>query len=285
MVEVPFRHAICNEIFQDWKFQDACQFIRKAGYTGIEIAHFTLADDPQSIAPNARREYKQIIQNEGLTFVGLHWVMVAPKGLHVTTPDAQLRQKSWDHIRHLIDLCADLGPYGVLVFGSPAQRRTTGGASRAQATANFIDGLASVAPHAEFQGVTVLVEALPPDQTDVVLSLDEAASIVRQIDSPAIRTMFDSHNAVAETEPHSVLIDRNFELIRHVHVNETDGGHCGTGNYDFKPVFETLARNNYQGWISLEAFKFEPGAERIATESIQYLNRIIEELETDKNKI
>ncbi len=276
---MPFRHALCNEIYKDWDFREACKSIRSAGYTGIEIAHFTLADEPQSIGTLARREYRQIMQDEDLTFVGLHWLMVAPKGLHVTTPDAALREKSWDHIRHLIDLCADLGSNGVLVFGSPVQRSSTGGSTRQEATARFIDGLASVAPQAEFRGVTILPEALPPSQSDVLQSLDEAASIVRQIDSPAIRTMFDSHNAVDETEPHATLIDRHFELIRHVHVNETDGGHCGTGDYDFRPIFETLARKDYKGWVSLEAFKFEPGAERIARESIQHLQNIIDQIQ------
>ncbi len=63
--------------------------------------------------------------------------MVSPKGLHVTTPDAVLRARSWEHIRHLIDLCADLGPDGVMVFGSPKQRSTTGGLTREEATRNY----------------------------------------------------------------------------------------------------------------------------------------------------
>ena len=80
-----------------------------------------------------RRQYRRIIQDEGLQFAGLHWLMVSPKGLHVTTPDKALRARSWGHIRNLIDLCADLGPDGVMVFGSPVQRCTTGGSTREQA--------------------------------------------------------------------------------------------------------------------------------------------------------
>ncbi|MEO8371541.1 MAG: sugar phosphate isomerase/epimerase family protein [Candidatus Solibacter sp.] len=277
---MPLRHSICNEAFDKWAFADACKAIRKAGYTGIEIAPFTLAETPAEISGAQRAEYRDIIAAEGLTFVGLHWLMVSPKGLHVTTPDAELRARSWQHIRDLIDLCSDLGPNGVMVFGSPFQRSTTGGLTREQATRNYIDGLAAVAPQAQDGGVRILVEALPVAQSNVVQTLAEAVDIVREIDSPAIRTMFDVHNAIDEQEPHAALVDRYFDFIEHVHVNELDGKHCGAGDYDFKPVLAMLERRNYRGWVSLEAFDFTPGAERLATESLRHLESQIALLET-----
>jgi len=277
-----FRHAMCNEAFEKWPFAQACAAIRKAGYSGIELAPFTLAENPSDITPRQRREYRDTMAGEGLVFAGLHWLMVSPRGLHVTGPDAGLRRRSWDHIRALLDLAADLGPASVLVFGSPQQRRATGGLTRAEATRHFVDGLASIAPHAESRQVTVLVEALPADQCDVVGTLAEAARIVCEIGSPAVRTMFDAHNAIDESEPHAVLVDRYFDLIRHVHVNELDGRHCGSprkfARYDFKPVFEVLARRGYAGWISLEAFDFSDGPESIAHASLRYLETEIAKL-------
>jgi D-psicose/D-tagatose/L-ribulose 3-epimerase len=273
-----FRQAICNEAYKDWDFKDACRSIRKAGYTGIEIAPFTLAEDPATVTADQRREYRQIMEDEGLEFVGLHWLMVAPKGLHVTTPDAALRERSWTHIRNLVDLCADLGPGGVMVFGSPQQRATTGGISREEATRNYVDGLVGVTPHAEERGVTILIEALPSAQCDVIQSVDEAARLVRAINSTAVKTMFDTHNAVEETEPHATLVERHFDIIRHVHVNEMDGRHPGKGDYDFKPVLATLKDRGYNGWVSLEVFDFTPGADTIANESLRYLEAEIERL-------
>lgn len=273
-----FRHSICNEAFEKWPFADACKAISKAGYTGIEIAPFTLAEKPGDVTAAQRRQYRDVMQSEGLTFVGLHWLMVSPKGLHVTGPDPELRQRSWEHIRALIDLSADLGPDGVMVFGSPNQRSTTGGLTREQATRNYVDGLAGVANHAESRRVKLLVEALPVAQCDVVQTLDEAAGIVHQIGNPFVQTMFDVHNAIDEKEAHATLVDRHFDLIRHVHVNELDGRHCGTGGYDFKPVFRVLRGRGYAGWISLEAFDFTPGAERLANESLRHLESEIESL-------
>ncbi len=270
-----FRHASCNEMYGQRPFAEVCRGLRAAGYEGIEIAPFTLAAQPADIAPGRRKELRGIMASEGLKFVGLHWLMVSPKGLQVTSPEAALREKSWRHIEALIALCADLGDDGVMVFGSPKQREATGGLSPKEASRNFVDGLQTIAPRAGERGVTMLVEALPTNQCDVITSLAQAAEVVKEIAHPAVRTMFDTHNAVEEAEPHATLIERYFDIIRHVHVNEMDGTQPGTGGYNFRPVLETLARKNYAGWVSLEVFDFSPGPERIAAESLEYLNKEI----------
>ena len=273
-----FQHAICNEVYEKRPLAEVCRSIRQIGYTGIEIAPFTLADRPADITPDNRRRHRETILNEGLTFVGLHWLMASPKGLHVTSPDRALRERSWRHVSDLIDLCADLGENGVMVFGSPKQRCTLDGLSREEATRNYTDGLASVAPHAAERGVTVLVEALPVGQCDVISTLAEAVAIVNQINSPAVRTMFDTHNAVDEKEAHAILVDRYFDLVRHVHINEMDGRHPGTGTYDFKPLFEVLRRRGYRHWVSLEAFDFTPGAEKVAADSLRFIEQVVEQV-------
>ena len=272
-----FRQSICNEIYGLSPLRDVCRNVHAIGYTGIEIAPFTLAEDPASFTSAARREARDTIESEGLVCVGLHWLMVSPAGLHVTTPDRALRERSWQHIRHLIDLCSDLAGNGIMVFGSPKQRSAQG-ISAAEATRHYVDGLAAVAPQAQSRGVTILVEALPLNQSDVVNTLSEAAAIVEEIGSPAIRTMFDTHNAVNETEPHAALIERYFDLIRHIHINEMDGRHPGTGPYDFRSVLDVLRRLGYQHWVSLEAFDFTPGPEAIATDSLRFIEKEISQL-------
>lgn len=270
---MPFRFSVCNEVFEKTPFAAAAKSIRKLGYDGIEIAPFTLAESPDTISRAQLAEYRRIMADEGLAFVGLHWLMVSPPGLHVTTADAELRHRSWDHIRSLIDLCADLGDNGVMVFGSPKQRNTIGGMSPADARAVFTEELAKVAPQAEKRKVRILIEALPSDQSNVINTLSEAVAIVDAIHSPAVRTMFDTHNAVDETEPHPALIRKFFSYIAHVHVNEIDGREPGTGNYDFAAMFKTLDDLGYDGWISLEVFDFTRGAEAIAGGAIEYLRR------------
>jgi D-psicose/D-tagatose/L-ribulose 3-epimerase len=271
----PFRFSVCNEIYKDFEFRDACQRMKRLGYEGIEIAPFTLAESPHQVSQSDRHNYRRIMAEEGVSFVGLHWLMVSPEGLHVTTGDLEQRARSWQHIHDLIDLCADLGQHGVMVFGSPKQRSTVGGMSPHEAVAVFTEELAKAAPHAQDQGVRILVEALPSNQSDVINTLQEAVSVVEQINSPAVQTMFDTHNALDETEPHFDLVKRYIRHIAHVHVNEMDGREPGTGNYDFPSLLETLIGLNFNGWVSLEAFDFSRDADVVAGGSLSYLREVL----------
>jgi sugar phosphate isomerase/epimerase len=56
-----------------------------------------------------------------------------------------------------------------------------------------------------------------------------------------------------------------------------DGRHPGTGNYNFRPVFDVLARRGYRHWVSLETFDFTPGAERIAEDALRFIEKEIEQ--------
>lgn len=268
-----FRYSSCNEMFEKRDFIATCRAIKAAGFAGIEIAPFTLADSVDDISASRRREMRDIIRSEGLAFAGLHWLLITPKWLHVTTADRQIRDKSWAYLPKLIDFCADLGEKGVMVFGSPKQRSSQGN-SKAEATKLFRDGLASVAPHAGTRGVTILIESLPSKDTDVVNTLGEAVRMVQEIHHPAVQTMFDFHNTVDETEPLDTLVRKNYSYICHVHISEMDGRYPGTGNLDFLPVFQVLADLKYNLWISLEVHNFSPGPDQIAQATMEFLRNL-----------
>ena len=115
------------------------------------------------------------------------------------------------------------------------------------------------------------MEPLAPHLCDVVNTLGEAVEIVDQVNSPAVRSMFDTHNAVAETEPHGDVIKKYLPYIQHVHINEMDGRHPTTGSYDFVPVLQALKDVKFQHWVSLEVFKFKPSPEEVARVSERFL--------------
>jgi len=271
-----FKYAMCNESMQGKSWEEQCDIIGRAGYQGVEIAAFTLVEQGVGEISAARRaEMVTAMKNAGIECVGLHWLLAPPpEGLHFTTPDEVVRKKTVAYLDELIDFCGDLGGTA-MIFGSPKQRNTMG-ISIQEASANFADGLAAVADHAQARGVKILVEPLDKTQTDVTNTLAEAVEVIKKVDHPAIQTMFDFHNTPDETEPFDVLIRKYYDYIHHIHVQEMDGRHLGTGDAvdTFVQGFQTLKDLGFNEWVSLEVFDFTPGGKIIAEESIRVLRQI-----------
>ncbi len=265
------RYAICSETFAGVKIDEACRAARRTGYEGIEIEPAQLSADPAALTAGERASIRNAIGGSGVRYTGLHSLLRAPAGLHLTTPDPSVRGKSWEYFRRLIDLAADLGDEAVMVLGSSRQRMAVDGTTPADAVKRLTEGLASVAGAARARGVTILVEPLAPHLCNVVNTLAEAMEIVRAVASPAVETMFDTHNTAAEKEPPAALIRKYLPHIRHVHLNEMDGRRPGAGDYPFLEVLRALREVRFRHWVSVEVFDFKPDGETVARQAREFL--------------
>ena len=271
-----FKFAMCNECMEELPWAEQCKIISDAGYTGVEIAAFTLVNESVTeLSADDRRVLSQTMNDHGLECVGLHWLLAPPpEGLHFTTPDQAVRDRTVQYLADLVDFCADLNGK-VMIFGSPKQRNAVG-ITVEEAKKNFADGLARVADHAQERDVQILVETLDSSQTDVVNTMAESLDIVNRVSHPAIGTMFDYHNTLDESESLEALVRTYFEHIEHIQIQEMDGRHLGTSDAatTFVDSFKALRELNYDKWISLEIFDFTPGGKVIANESMAVLKEL-----------
>ena len=263
--------AICSETFAGMSFAEACKAARRTGYDGIEIEPAHLDADPAALSQSRRREIRRMMDGEGLRCPGLHAFLKSPAGMHLTTADGAVRARSWEYFARLVDLAADLAEGPVMVLGSGRQREATAGTGPQDAVLRLTDGLQALAPTAGKRGVCILLEPLAPHLCNVVNTLAEAVAVVRAVDSPAIQTIFDTHNTAGESESVPVLLKRYLPFIRHVHLNEMDGRRPGAGDYPFGTVFDQLTQLRYKGWLSIEVFDFKPDGETVARLSRNYL--------------
>ncbi len=270
-------YSVCNELFGDLPLPRAARIIRESGYTGIEFAPFTIFGDfsPGSVR-DGLAEARNVLDGEGLSFAGFHWLLAKPEGLHLASPDPAVRSRSVDHLRFLADCAGALGG-GPMILGSPRQRGSLPGVPKAEAEAALDRALREAAPAVEAAGCSLLLESLSPEQTDVVNSLAEAVRRARAAGSPAVSSMFDFRNVSGEAEGWQALLDRHFGDIRHVHANEVDGRAPGTGSSDYLPAFRTLLARGYRGWVSVEIFEVPPDPGAILRGSMDLFKRLEEE--------
>ena len=274
------RLSLCNEVLAPMPFAQQCEFAAALGYEGLEVAPFTLGEDPLALTAAERARLRNEAQSAGVVVSGLHWLLASPAGLSITSADPDTRGRTLAAMHGLIDLCADLGGQ-VMVHGSPAQRRMPASGDPATARELGIAAFADVAEHAQRAGITYCIEALAPPHADFINTLEEAVGIVRAIDRPALRTMLDCCAvARAESEPAETLLERWLPtgLLAHVQVNDANLRGPGQGALRFRPVLAALQRHDYAGWVAVEPFEYVPDGPACAARAIGYLRGAMEDL-------
>ena len=268
--------SLCNEVIRELPFERQCELVKKLGYDGLEIAPVTLSDDPPKIPAARRTELKKIAADNGIAITGLHFLMVAPAGLSITTKDRIVRARSVGVIHALCGLAADLGAK-LLIHGSPVQRQLEPG-DEAEGKKRGIESFAAAAAAAEKAGVTYLVEPLAPQDTGFVTSVDEALEIVRAINSPALKTMIDC-SAMGRAGFDVPALIRKFlptGLVAHIHLNDPNRRGPGEGEMKFGPILSALFEMKYAGMASIEPFIYEPDGPTCAARQIGYVRGVIE---------
>jgi sugar phosphate isomerase/epimerase len=272
-MNAPLKYAICNETFVDWPLARACDTAAACGYTGIEIAPFTLAALATDVSQLERGEMRRTIARAGLDCVGLHWLLAKTEGFHVAHPDPGVRRQTVDYLGELARLCHDLGGK-VLVFGSPKQRSLLPGVTPAQALDHLHEVFSRLVPVLETTDTVLALEPLTPAETDVLTTAAEARGLIDRIGSPHVRLHLDVKAMSSEAEPIPAILHASAPYLEHFHANDVNLRGPGSGSVDFAPIFAALDEIAYRGWVSVEVFDYSPGGENIARESIEYMRRI-----------
>ena len=252
--------------------EDTLACAARLGYSGVEIAPFTLANSVTDISATERQAMREAAARNQIEIAGIHWVLVKPEGLYINHPDSALRERTAKYFCDLVDFCADLGGK-VMVVGSPKQRNVLPGVSREQAwewaAATFRDAVA----RAEQREVTICFEPLAPAETNFINTASEALQFIQQVPSPRFKLILDVKAMCSEAKPIPQIIRESWPHFAHFHANDRNLKGPGFGDVDFKPIAVALKTTGYQGFVSVEVFNFDEGAEAIASRSLEYLQQ------------
>jgi D-psicose/D-tagatose/L-ribulose 3-epimerase len=139
----------------------------------------------------------------------------------------------------------------VLVVGSGAARAVPDGFDHARALDQFAAFLRGVAVRATERGVTVVLEPLRPQETNLLNTVAESAAFLRERDMGPTRLLADLYHMREQAEPMDVL-GETVDLLAHAHVAGVGRGSPGPDATDLEPFLRALHDAGYAGDCSIE---------------------------------
>ena len=189
------------------------------------------------------------------------------------TTDAETRAVLNCELVAGFDMAKRVNSRYLAVFGG-ADPRLPIGEQRAAMTEN----LRRAAPLAERAGITLLLELINTRSVANLLlhHIGDAHAMVKAVDSPAVRLIFDTSHVQAMDGDLLVRLDSCWDVIALVQI--ADNPHRlepGAGEINFEAILRELYRRNYRGLVELEHNWSEPS--RAAEQrGIAYLRRLDE---------
>jgi fructoselysine 3-epimerase len=282
--EQPVKLAIVSGLLRLYPLDLALRLIREAGYDGVEIWGGQYHGHIWDLVEEHGGEF--VLNRERVRAIR---AMCDDLGLEIAayTPEQLLYPTNYlvdqappfdgpalrDHSRKGAELCieaaSELGcsrmalvtPFWLWTADGSGYRRTT----RQEVLDASLEEIARFVGVAERAGVTILFEPLVYHDTNGIATLEEAATVFDQIESPHLELMLDyGHVAVtANREGHEPVaylqahFDRFGSRIGHIHIDDNHGqidAHLapGEGTIDLQGMTNVVLGSGYSGWISAE---------------------------------
>jgi D-psicose/D-tagatose/L-ribulose 3-epimerase len=218
--------------------------LKAMGFDSVEIP--ILSVDPKKLSALARTLDGLGLERTGATCLTLETNLISE--------DRRQRAAGLAHLKRVIEACQAMGIklligpfYAALgVFsGKPPSRQEWAWAA---------EGLSEASGFAAQAGVTLAAEYLNRFEIYLVNTAADAARLVREVDHPNFRMMYDTFHANIEEKNIALALESCREVLVHVHISENDRSTPGRGAVNWKETWAGLKRIGYPGMLVIEAF-------------------------------
>ena len=219
---------------------------KAAGFDYVELSTSEIAGLSDADFDRALNRIRQV----GLPVPASN--LFLPATLKVTGPAID-RDQQLAYVRKAFARLQQIG-ITVVVFGSGGARLVPDGFSKEQAFQQLVEFGRRIAPEARAHGITVAVEPLRPQETNIINSAAEGLDLVNAINDPNFQLMVDFYHLASVKEDPAIIL-RARDHIRHLHMANPEGRIFPRTptEYDYQPFFAALRTIGYSGRISVEA--------------------------------
>ncbi|WP_276390037.1 sugar phosphate isomerase/epimerase family protein [Eudoraea chungangensis] len=218
--------------------------LKKTGYDGIELY----------MGDGDVEHYKKL----GDYFKSLGLGVTTVTGLapeeNISSEDKTIRQNGLDRLKWAIDNAEALGAENICgpIHSSFAffSRQPPTADERNRST----EMLYQAAEYAANANIMLCPEALNRFECYLYNTMADLKTLVEAVNHPNLGAMYDTHHANIEEKSQAKALRTIAPYLKHVHISENDRGTPGSGQINWKEVFDTLKETGYDGWLTIEAF-------------------------------
>ena len=218
--------------------------LKAAGFDGVEIPIFG----------GAPADYKPVRAELDRLGLKCTTVTILTKDTNAISPDAATRQKAVEWLKTVVEINHTLGSETVVGPYHSAIGEFTGAGPTADEKKRSADVLRQVAEFAKQANLMMALEYLNRFECYLLTTAAQAVELVKMVDHPNLRTMYDSFHAHIEEKDPAAAIRTVAPVLAHVHISENDRGTPGTGQVNWDDTFAALGDIGYDGWMTIEAF-------------------------------
>lgn len=235
---------------------DVVEETARLGYDYIELS----LRDVAALDDDAFSALRKRLENSGLRSEACNNFF--PSEQRITGPAfdlASLRR----YTRHALERARAIGAEAV-VFGSSGARSIPDGFPRDEAWRQIVDASRMIDEEAGRTGITVAIEYHNRFEANVLISMDEAIALYREVDRPRIQILFDYYHFRVENESLDVIGRAGRSLV-HGHFAELEDRAFPTEpKKEYRDFLRALAGAGYTGRLSIEAYtkNFSADAEK-----------------------
>ncbi len=246
-------------------FTQNLQRIAELGYDGVELA----IRDPTLLDAAA---VASTVADAGLEIpaIGTGQAFVE-EGLSFTSPNPKVRAGAIARIQAQVDFAVHCGAQVIVGL---IRGRLVDGVHGEQAMDWLVTALRECAGHAAQRGVVLSLEPISRLDTNLISTVDEALSLLREVGAPNVGLLLDTfHMNIEEPSVHASLV-RAGSHITHFHLSDSNRCYPGAGHVNFAGIVATLGALGYDGYLSAEILPF-PDPDTCAARTIAFMRPIL----------
>lgn len=218
--------------------------LKDIGYDGVEC--FLGSPDKSSY-----QRFGDHVRNLGMETT---CVFVLGKEENIISPSAKVRAKGLERIKWAIDRAHDMDAKVICGPFHSAHAIFVQHAPEDQEYAFSAEVLHAAGEYAAQADIVLALEALNRFECYLCNTMDQLSLLVSRVAHPNVKAMYDTHHANMEEKKNTEAINTISPVLAHVHISENDRGTPGDGHVHWDETFSALAKINYKGWLTIEAF-------------------------------